>query len=315
MAEMAVDIQDKGGIDIEFGDMPWTLLAASERTEKAYKRFMTRLEEGGNHAGEWLEADALKSIFPGIKGDISGGLCLPQIQVEPYKYTLGLAQSAEAMGAEVRSGDIVDFDTKGGRITSVMFSSGKKIEADVVIIAMGPWSGQATSWLGNEVPVVSAMTECLRIRPKKNYPQHSILHDLEILSRVNGDIILAGAGGRTQAEYFRSKARPDFDSSLSEEVKNMNIEAAMRLLPDLLEGAELVEHRGDLLAYGPEPYYHKPVMGRLPGVDNGYIATRFGALGIQMSVGAGEVMADLIADGKVPFRAKQMLEYLSPSPA
>jgi hypothetical protein len=89
----------------------------------------------------------------------------------------------------------------------------------------------------------------------------------------------------------------------------------MRLLPDLLEGAELVEHRGDLLAYGPEPYYHKPVMGRLPGVDNGYIATRFGALGIQMSVGAGEVMADLIADGKVPFRAKQMLEYLSPSPA
>ena len=313
MADLAVDIQDKSGIDIEFGDMPWTLLAGSESTEIAFRRLKERLEEGGNHAVEWLEADALKSIFPGIKADIRGGLCLPQIQVEPYKYTLGLAQSAEAMGAEVRSGDVVDFETKGGKITSVKYASGKKIEADVVIIAMGPWSGLATSWLGNEVPVVCAMTECLRVRPKKDYPQHSILHDLEILARVNGDIILAGAGGRTQAEYFRSKIKPDFDISLSEEIKNKNIEAAMRLLPDLLEGAELVEHRGDLLAYGPEPYYHKPVMGRLPGLDNGYIATRFGALGIQMSLGAGEVMADFIADGEAPARAKQMIEYLSPS--
>jgi hypothetical protein len=44
---------------------------------------------------------------------------------------------------------------------------------------------------------------------------------------------------------------------------------------------DLVEHRGDHLAYGPDPYYHKPVMGRLPGWENGFIATRFGAFGIQ----------------------------------
>lgn len=53
-------------------------------------------------------------------------------------------------------------------------------------------------------------------------------------------------------------------------------------------------------------------MGRLPGFDNGYIATRFGALGIQMSLGAGEVMADLITDGEAPARAKQMIEHFNP---
>jgi glycine/D-amino acid oxidase-like deaminating enzyme len=53
-------------------------------------------------------------------------------------------------------------------------------------------------------------------------------------------------------------------------------------------------------------------MGRLPGCKNGYIATRFGAFGILMSVGAGEVMAELIANGRIPFQAKQMMKHLSP---
>lgn len=309
---LAQDIQEKSGIDIEYGDMPWTLLAVSESTEEAYKRLLARLKDGKSHEGEWLEADELKRIFPGINPDIRGGLSLPQIQVEPYKYTLGLAQSAEAMGAEIRHGDVVDFDTKGGRITSIKLASGKVIEADVVIIAMGPWSGQATSRLGNEVPIVNAMTECLRIRPKKGFPRHSLADGLEVLSRVSGDIILAGAETNEGGGYFELKSRPDFDASLSEDVKTRNIESAMALLPELLEEAELIEHRGDLLAYGPKPYYHKPVMGRLPEWENGYIATRFGALGIQMSLGAGEVMAGLIAEGEVPFHAKKMMEHLSP---
>ncbi len=85
----------------------------------------------------------------------------------------------------------------------------------------------------------------------------------------------------------------------------------MKLLPDLLETAEFVEHRGDLLAYGPSPFYQKPVLGRLQGWGNGYIASRFGGMGINMSVGAGEVMADLIVDGEVPFGVKNMIEHLS----
>lgn len=312
MSDLAVDIKDKCGVDIEYGEMPWTFLAMSDQEESIYRKLLELLKGSKGQEGEWLDGGTLKRIFPGIQGDIRGGLSLPQIQVEPYKYTLGLAESAEAMGADIRSGDVVGFELERGRITSISYASGKRVDVGSVVIAMGPWSSAAAAQLGCEIPIINAMTECLRIDPKKPFPEHSLLCNLEILSRVNGDIILAGAESAAETDYFRSQARPDFDSSLSEEVKDANIEAAMALLPDLLSESVLAEHRGDLLAYGPKPYCHKPVLGRIPELENGYIATRFGALGIQMSLGAGEVMADLIATGEVPICSRQMMAYLSP---
>ncbi len=132
----------------------------------------------------------------------------------------------------------------------------------------------------------------------------------EILARVNGDIILSAAEGGSRSDYFDAKARADFDSTLSEDVVAKTVKAAIELLPGL-KNAELIEHRGDLAAYAPGPAHVKPIVGRLPGWENGYFVTA-GGLGIQLSVGLGEVMADLIVDGQVPFRARHMMEHLSP---
>ena len=114
------------------------------------------------------------------------------------------------------------------------------------------------------------------------------------------------------AQYFESKYRPDFNARLSENIKIKNIEAAVNLLPELLEDAELIEHRGDILSYGPDPVYQKPVIGRLPAWRNGYVATRFGGMGMVLSVGTGLIMADLIANNQTPYYARHLLDYLSP---
>lgn len=312
LADLALDIKEKGKVDVEFGTTPWTLVATSERTETKYKQFMDDLKECGYCEYEWLGPDDLKAVFPRINPKVRGGLTFPQLQVEPYKFTLGLGQAAEAMGAEIRHGDVVGFDTKGERIMSVRLASGAMVEANEVVVAMGPWSGQATSWLGKEIPVHVVMTECLRVRSVKAFPLHSIAAGVQILARVNGDVVLASAEVNSKTQYFKMKSRYDFDSSLSEMVKTRNIQAALELLPSL-EEADLIEHRGDLIAYAPSPFYYKPVIGRVPGWENAYIATRFGAFGIQLSVGAGEIMADIIADGQVPYRAKHMMEHLSPA--
>jgi glycine/D-amino acid oxidase-like deaminating enzyme len=49
--------------------------------------------------------------------------------------------------------------------------------------------------------------------------------------------------------------------------------------------------------------------------ENCYVATRFGTTGIMMSVGAGTIMADLIARGETPSRFRHILDYLSPARA
>ena len=313
MAELSLDIREKGKIDISFGAVPVTLFATSKQTETECKQLMAYLKENGYYEYEWLEPSDLETIFPGINPKVRGGLTIPELQVEPFKYTLGLAQAAESMGAEVRHGEVVGFNTKGGKITSVKLASGTRIEADVVVIAMGPWSGPAASWLGEKIPAHIAMAECLRVSVPEGFPLHSIYSDVTIISRVDGDLILASAEHASTSQYFESAKREDFNNSLSDKVKDKNIEAAMELIPDLLEKAELVEHRGDLVAYGPSPFYQKPILGRLQEWENGYIASRFGGMGIQMSVGVGEVMADLIVEKEVSFGVKKMIEYLGPA--
>ena len=68
--------------------------------------------------------------------------------------------------------------------------------------------------------------------------------------------------------------RPDLDASLTEGVKQQILEGVVEILP-ALEDATILEHRGDLLAMAPTPPHHKPVMGRLPRWQNGYVAARF----------------------------------------
>jgi glycine/D-amino acid oxidase-like deaminating enzyme len=270
------------------------------------------LEESGCYEYEWLDRHALNTIFPGIHPKVRGGVTIPKLQVEPFKYTLGLAQAAESMGAEIKHGEVTGFATEGERITAVELASGTRLEADGVVIAMGPWSGQAASLLGKEIPAHICMEECLRVRVQEGFPLHSIYNHVNLISRIDGDVIIASAQHESLSHYYESTKREDFDSRLTDSVKEKNIEAAMELIPDLLEASELVEHRGDLLAYGPDPIYQKPVLGRLQGWENGYIASRFGGMGIMMSVGVGEVMADLIVDSEVPFRVRKMIEHLTP---
>lgn len=312
MGDLALDIMEKAKIDIEYGVAPATSLARSEGMERRLREMAALMESRGYHEHQWLDAADLRALFPSLNPEIRGGLSIPQVQVEPYKYTLGLAQAAQAMGAEIRSGDVVGFETKGSRITAVTLASGTRIEADAVVIAMGPWSKQSAAWLGLDVPMSVVLEECIRVKPREPLPLHSISLGVEILSRKSGDVILAAAEVRSISQYYESKGRPDYDANLTDEVRTKNIEAALELLP-ALQDADLVEHRGDLLAYGPAPVYHKPVMGRVPGCENGYVATRFGGLGIHQSVGAGEIMADLIADGQAPPNARHLLEHLSPA--
>jgi glycine/D-amino acid oxidase-like deaminating enzyme len=311
MADLALDIKERGGIDIEFGKMPWTLITMTEEEEQEMKFFESYFKESGAHECEWTSADDLQAIFPSINPEIRGGLTLPQLQVEPYKYTLGLAQSAEAMGAEITQGEVVGFGTKGQRITSVKLASGKEIEADEFVIATGAHNGQTTSLLGTEIPVHPCLVECLRVRPPKGFPKHSLGgRRVEILSRVNGDITLAGSEDASRFDFFDGKGRPDLDATLSENFVERTLETAIQILPDLKD-AELIEHRGDLLAHGPSPLYNKPALGRLPDWENGYIATE-ASNGIHMSVGIGQVLADLVIDGEVPYHVKQMLDHLRP---
>jgi len=308
LPDVVLDLKETGGIDVGYGELSYILVALTESEEKDCKALLSLIRSTGYHEGYWVDENDLRAIFPDISRRVRGGLALPYFQVEPYQYTLGLAQAAEKRGANFRQGEVVSFRCQGSMVTSAILATGTEVEADVFILALGPWSGQGTSRLGKEIPVVINREQCLRVEIPKRLPPYALQLDAgnSVIPKVNGSIILGYAG--------ITDLQTNFDVSLTtEEVKSKIVEDAVDLLPSLLE-AKITEYRGDFECWSPPPNRIQPVIGRLPEWDNAYIATRFGTMGMMMSLGAGQLMADLvIAEGRLPDRVKTMMEVLSPA--
>ena len=308
MPEFAIELKERGGIDIEYCETPSTNLVTQEEFDAAGgpKELLRPTREAGGVECDWIDAAALREQFPSLNPDYVGGVSYPAGQVEPYKFTLGMAQAAEKLGAEIVQGEVVGFSTKGDKITGVQLASGSELQADAVVLAMGPWTGQGSALLGCEIAFRAVMTECLRVTMPEELPLHTLgAGDFWILPKKNGEVILAKYGA---ADFVD---RPNFDASLTEEVKLEIVKGVAQILP-ALENATIVEHRGDLLAMAPTPPYQKPVMGRFPDWQNAYVAARFGGDGICMSPATGELMAELIDTGKAPLRARRLFERLAP---
>src|SRR5215212_9251213 len=67
-------------------------------------------------------------------------------QVHPGQFTAAMMRAAEAQGAELRPGRVTGIRQHGGRAVGVEIDS-EAVEADAVVIAMGPWSILAALWL------------------------------------------------------------------------------------------------------------------------------------------------------------------------
>jgi len=308
LPDVALELRDSTGIDIGYGALGWVRLALSEMQEEAHREALASLRSQGHHEGYWMEAPDLKALFPDITPQARGGLVLPYLQVEPYRYTLGLAQAAEKLGAQFRQGDVIGFRRQGTRTVAAILASGVEVAADVFVLATGPWSGRSTSWLGRELPILVNREQCVRMEVSRRLPPYGLTapNGQTIVPKVNGDVILGHAG------------MPDLQTTLdvrltTEEAKMLLLKDAVELLPSLGE-AKLVEQRGDLECWSPPPRRIQPVLGRLPEWDNVYVATRFGTLGMMMSLGTGLVTAELvIGGGHAPGRFRRMLEVLSPA--
>ena len=66
--------------------------------------------------------------------------------VHPRKFTLGMMRAAELHGARLRHGQVSGVVRDGDAVTGVDVD-GETLRADAVVIAMGPWSVLAASWL------------------------------------------------------------------------------------------------------------------------------------------------------------------------
>ena len=264
-----------GSVDVAFDDEDFIRL---EETRALF-------EAADGFSAQWVDASELLHDEPRLTGDVLGGLRLfGNAALDSGLFTRALLRAAESLGATVRHAAVTALETSGAAVEGVVLDDGR-IACDAVVVATGPWSGDAERWLGVPIPVEPLKGEILRLRP----PGGPLAHDWAGAGVSLND----RAGG--QAWVGATEQSRGWDVTPSEWARRKLSAGAARLMPSFA-GAELVLHTACLRPVTPD---WLPILGRAPGWDNAYLATGAGKKGILLAPAMGRAVADLVA-GSAP---------------
>lgn len=302
---MVEQLNKESGIDPQFTDLPALYLTFLEEDAKFCQNRVTELQNEGVDTS-WVDADDIRSLYPDIHGSVCGGVTFPGIQIEPYRYTIALAQASEKMGVNIRQGNVVGYETKGSKVTAIKLASGTKIEGDVFVLATGVHLGEDTAFLKKAMSVRAFKLEWLRLKLSKQLPNYRLgAATITFIPKPDGTILvgegpLSGNMGVPQEDGSVLPGEPldydwqdDFNDLPTDNILQKYSEAAVITLPRM-ESADIKEHSAGLLAYLPGGSLG--TLGQLSGFDNVYAATT--DIGIMLSLSFGRLLSELIIDGK-----------------
>ena len=238
-------------------------------------------------APEWLDGQCA------VHGQL--GTPASTAQVHPKLFTQVLLDEAARRGAELVIGRVDGIHHDGGKVNSITVDR-QRMNADAVVVAMGPWSALATAWL----PVPSVMGEkgaSIVLEPSRPIGAHALFgefvdaqgehHSPEVFPRPDGQVYLCGAPERASLPENPSSIEPG-QPAIDKLVTIANA------LSSGLKAATLVQAQA---CYRPIVHDALPVMGRVDGIDGAYIATAHNCWGILNAPTSGEAMAELITNG------------------
>jgi D-amino-acid dehydrogenase len=255
-----------------------------------YRRTFQRLRELGYEGGsiDELDAGALAALEPALdQGQVVAGLHARVDRfVRPEQLTLGLAERLRADGVEIHEGCELRTLTRRATAWALETTSGP-VAAQRVVIAAGLPTAPLLRRLGVRVPLMGARGYSVTIPGRGTPPRHALyLAEAKLgLSPFNGGVRIAGvfelgasnehispaAGERllTAARPYLKGWQPDSDGP---------VEAWAGLRPATPDGL--------------------PLIGALPGLEDIYLATGHGMLGVTLAPATANLLAPLVLEGR-----------------
>ena len=307
-AELAEELPRITGIDHGYDMVPYLRCAFAETGFDVARQFMEDRVADGLDA-EWLTGDEAREVCDWLSDEVEGA-CLTAIEpsVDSRLLTQSALKAAEMGGARLVDGEVVGFHPHPGPLpsrergnastpappsesgnTGVTLADGSTIEADTVVLAMGPWSKSANDWLGFEISVEPQKGELLYIDEAKagmSKPPVT-MHNMD-----DGGVIFPRRLSPTILGATKEDGR-GFDREPSDYPWEFIIPRVQRLSARI--DKSMVSHQTACLR--PMPADGKPFVGRAPGWDNVYIASGHWSEGVHYGPLTGKSIAELITDG------------------
>jgi glycine/D-amino acid oxidase-like deaminating enzyme len=216
-------------------------------------------------------------------------------QIHPARFTQALVDGARAHGATLRIGTVEAVLIGEGTARGVRVD-GAELEADAVVLAMGPWTGKLSRALG--LPRVRGLKGYSVTLVGASVPAHALFVDYrtadgrhlepEIFPRPDGDVYICG-----MADPAPLPERPE-DVTVDAGACDVLARAGARVSTELAKAR--IERRQ--ACYRPVTDDNVPLIGRVPGASGAYVATGHGPWGMLNAPATGLALAELIADGR-----------------
>lgn len=225
--------------------------------------------------------------------------------VTPGAFTRAMMRAATAQGATLCRGRVTGLRVRGETTVEGVMIEDELVAADVVVIAMGPWSVLAAEWL--PLPSIFAQKgHSLIFATGDDIPAQALfLAYQEDSGTVLTPEVFARADGTTYVSALSTQSPLALDpAAVTPEpgaVKRLQ-EACARISPAL--SAERIIARQ--ACHRPITQDGMPLIGQIPSVTGAYIASGHSVWGILNAPATGEALAELVLD-----RAAQSVE-LSP---
>lgn len=248
---------------------------------------------GDNAIATWLSDDAINRSRLGTEATTA--------QLDPARFTAALADAAASRGAEIIFDAVTGLKdaANGARVTAVERAGGPPVEADAVVLALGPWSLIAATWVPLP-PVYGLKGHSIILRPPTPLPAEAIFAEFEdadgdiltpeIVPRADGTLYVCGLSGADAMPVDPSRVgtEPGGPEKL--------LEVTRALIPGL-DDAELL---ASLACHRPVTADGLPLIGAVPDIENLYLATGHSVWGMLNAPGTAFALGDLILDGASP---------------
>ena len=264
--------------------LPHLELALNDADATVLRQAARRWNAEDGFCAQWLEPEEVRKLDARISEDIAGAALLENVgMVDSRLLTMSLMDAASRYGARAVRDRAHGVVGSNGKVTGVKTTRGE-IGCGAVVVAMGPWSGAAGTWLGVDIPVTPLKGQIVRLEGLRPPLEYHVAGSAAMAQKSDGLLWVAS-----------TEEDAGFDLSITRDGRSMLLDRARRVLPSI-GGLRVVEQTACLRPRTPDGL---PILGRVCGWDNVYAATGAGKKGILLGPAMGMAAVDLVA-GRIP---------------
>jgi glycine/D-amino acid oxidase-like deaminating enzyme len=291
-------LSDEGFSDPGYGVCGLVGVGLSEGDDEWFSRALSLARERSSGTVSEIAPDDAHDLFPPM-GSVRRAFHNPRAaRVDGQVLNRVLGEAAASRGVEIRSALTLSLEGSPPTITNVE-TTGGVLSCGSVAIAGGAWSKELAVQLGVDIPLVPHKGQIVHLQlPDVDTSRWTILQPVLSYYMVPWPEGRIAVGGTIEPEA-------GFDIRPTAAGIRELLREALRVSPGL-GPATFLEVRVGLRPMSPDD---QPVLGRIPGWNNVYVATGHGANGLLM----GPYSAKLVATSMVGMGCDLDITAFSPS--